>query len=276
MAGPRVRTEGGSKAPTSLAVRTQSSQLSKTSQMNRKNEQKASVHSSFLFSSGQTEEDSPGRSSEPSWLTRPRYLIKTMAQPPGYAQLPGVGEGRLGRESPLDTSHCQVWGRGGRVGTAPGQAPLPGVRSGPGPLETLWRTCGGPQIRQTWGAVGQSHPSPPNLIHFTWPSVLTFYHFLSQPLCDKVVSSCRPPVLLLQQLTVPEESILSASHLTPSAAFASGAQTRTHCHILGQTGDHSTDTQPPEPGGPVGCPIGGHKRAMAEEAESEGHMDTLC
>lgn len=75
--------------------------------------------------------------------------------------------------------------------------------------------------------------------------------------------------------------------MIPSAAFAPGAQTRTICHTLshsvtgvgtaGSDPRSMTQTQPPELSGPVGWPLGGHKRATAEgnEARSEGHVNTV-
>ena len=71
-------------------------------------------------------------------------------------------------------------------------------------------------------------------------------------------------------------------HTWPSQLFWHQKPRLTHSFQgMGASGlDLGTEaqTQPPEPDGPTGCPLGGHRRATAEGEESrrEGHMNTLC
>lgn len=139
-------------------------------------------------------------------------------------------------------AHCQLWG----VGLP--QAPR--------------RPCAEGRGASASGA-GRCRPLPPAPSLFAWSAAATTTRHTIAPVTKQPARA--PPTSCFHSSRWQSSAPTSRSHLTPSAACASGA----HTHTTGTAGH----TQPPKPDGPGGCPLGGHKRAKAG-AGSEGHGNT--
>lgn len=139
-------------------------------------------------------------------------------------------------------AHCQLWGVG-----------LP---------QALRRPCAEGRGASASGA-GRCRPLPPAPSLFAWSAAATTTRHTIAPVTKQPARA--PPTSCFHSSRWQSSAPTSRSHLTPSAACASGA----HTHTTGTAGH----TQPPKPDGPGGCPLGGHKRAKAG-AGSEGHGNT--
>lgn len=139
-------------------------------------------------------------------------------------------------------AHCQLWGVG-----------LPRAPR---------RPCAEGRGASASGA-GRCRPLPPAPSLFAWSAAATTTRHTIAPVTKQPARA--PPTSCFHSSRWQSSAPTSRSHLTPSAACASGA----HTHTTGTAGH----TQPPKPDGPGGCPLGGHKRAKAG-AGSEGHGNT--